>query len=261
LDSVSIAGLVAVSADDRRLLRRVAYASVVFVVLLAGGACAFMVVGGESFGEAAYRALGAFTTADVVDSPESDREKIIAAVLTLTGGLFYLGLVATVVKEIVERNLLGESLREARRRRRIASLNGHYVVCGFGRVGRAVTRALRERNVDVVVVEARAENRADAEALGAHVVLGDADVQETLERAHVGGAAGLVACVGSDAENIYIALAARRCHKTIRVVARASSEDAEKNLRSAKALVDEVISPDLSLGRQLADAVIAGTHS
>lgn len=250
------------ASESRRTLRRAAVAAATFVVLLFLGTAAFIELGGEGLEEAFYRSLGTFTGAGYVSGPDSSSERAVSAVLTVVGGLFYLALVAGVVDTLLRR-VLADLYRERRMRREIGALDGHYVVCGYGRVGRAVVQALLPEH-DVVVVEKEDESWSDIERHPEYLrslflVRGDGDEDGTLSDARLSCAAGLVACVGSDAENMYIALAARRCNDQIRVVVRASDEEAEKNLNAAKGLLTRAITPYTSAGDQLARAVVGDT--
>jgi voltage-gated potassium channel len=241
--------------ERRRVFQSAGLAALLFIALLSGGTACFAFVSGEGAEQAFYRSLAAFTTADLVDKPHTSGERAIAAALTVAGGLFYLALLGSIVQAIVVRNALADTIRERRARRRVSELTGHYVVCGYGQVGRAVTAALLERGETVVVVERSIENGADAERAGALLIRGDADDSDVLTRAGVEKAKGLIACVGTDAENVYIALAARRCSDSVFIAARASDEEAAKNLR-ASGVVHHVSTPYTSAGRALAAAVV-----
>jgi voltage-gated potassium channel len=237
------------------VLRRAALALAIFAFLLSAGFVAFLLAGGESAEEAFYRAFGAFTTANVIDSPNSAGERAIAAVLTVAGGLFYLALVGGVVQTLFREALI-DVLRERRMKDEIRGLRKHYVVCGYGRVGKAVVSALLDEGRQVVVVEQKEQNWPLIEGHPSfrdnlYLVRGDADDPNLLADCGLSAAAALITCTGSDAENLYIALAARRCCPDIPIVARASDEDAEKNLRAATTILDSAITPYTSAGRDL----------
>jgi voltage-gated potassium channel len=186
-------------ADDRnRILRRAAVVFAVFAALLIAGTAAFVAVGDEPFDEAFYRALASFTTANIVPEPDTGAERALAAALTIIGGLFYLALIAGVVQAIVVRNALTEIAAEWKAGRRIKNMSGHYIVCGYGRVGQALTKLLREREKDVVVVDLKEAARTEIERTGATLVVGDADRQDTLTTAGVVSAEARVACTHSD---------------------------------------------------------------
>jgi voltage-gated potassium channel len=135
-------------------------------------------------------------------------------------------------------------------------MSGHVIICGFGRTGRALTKILRLKGKEVVVVDLNAERRRDIEELGATFICGDADGREVLKLAGAPTAEALVACVGTDAENVYIALAAKQCRGDLRVLARASDDDAERIMKEATEMIDKVITPHESMGELIADELL-----
>jgi voltage-gated potassium channel len=132
----------------------------------------------------------------------------------------------------------------------IDSFTDHYIVCGFGRVGRQVTRDLRAAGVRFVVIDPNPENRAAARSAEVALIEREAADDEVLCEAGIERARGLIACVDSDAENIFIALTARELRSDILIIARASAEDSEKKLLRAGA--DRVISPYKTSGSEMA---------
>ncbi len=154
------------------------------------------------------------------------------------GTLFYA--LATVAEFFVSGQLSGV-LEERRIEKMINSFTDHYIVCGFGRVGRQVTRDLRAAGAKCVVIDPNPANREAAIAAGAPLIESQASDDEVLKQAGIERALGVIACVDSDAENIFIALTARELRSDIFIVARASAEDSEKKLLRAGA--DRVISP------------------
>src|SRR4029450_5421812 len=109
-----------------------------------------------------------------------------------------------------------------RRERMIQTLNGHYIVCGAGRVGRSVIRELRRSGASVLLVDGDANRAQWGIQDGIPTLVGDATKDETLERARVRYAKGLVAAISSDAENVYVALSARVLNPNMLLAARAS---------------------------------------
>ena len=164
------------------------------------------------------------------------------------GTLFY-GL-ATVAEFFVSGQLSG-LLEERRTQKMLESYNDHYIICGFGRVGRQVARDLRLAGAQYVVIDPNPDHREAARALGVPLLEQQA-VRRRGARGRPGssGRAGVIACVDSDAENIFIALTARELRSDILIVARASAEDSEKKLVRAGA--DRVISPYKSSGAEMA---------
>ena len=132
----------------------------------------------------------------------------------------------------------------------IDATSDHFIICGFGRVGQQVARDLRAAGARYVVIDPDPENLEKASGIGVRVIEGQASDDESLRRAGVERARAVVACVDSDAENIFITLTVRELNPKAAVVARASREDSEAKLRRAGA--DRVISPYKSSGSEMA---------
>ena len=175
---------------------------------------------------------------------------MVKVVLTLLGvGTLFYALVT--VTELFVAGHLGELLVERRRQRMIDALSDHYIVCGFGRVGRQVARDLRAAGARYVVIDTDPENVEDAQSVvGVRAIEARASDDDALRAAGVERARAVVACVDSDAENIFIALTARELAAEITIVARASDEDSESKLKRAG--VDRVISPYNAPGTEMA---------
>lgn len=149
---------------------------------------------------------------------------------------------------------LGTFFGRRRLERQISKLEGHYIICGAGRVGRSAAREFRARPVPFVIIE-RDENRVRwAAAEEMLVLIGDATRDEILRAARIEKAKGLIAAVATDAENLYIVLTARGLHPTLPIIARASEEDAADKLRKAGAT--EVVSPYHVIGRRIAMSLL-----
>lgn len=172
---------------------------------------------------------------------------IVMAVLT--GGF----LVATFTQAMLEFEL-GRILGRRRMEREIAKLNGHYIICGAGRVGRTVAKEFRAREIPLIIIErdaARAQWAADE---GIPTLIGSASQEEILEKARIRQAEGLVAAVTSDAENIYIVLTARGIVPNLKIIARASEEEAMPKLMRAGA--SQVVSPYKFVGHRIAQLLL-----
>ena len=143
-------------------------------------------------------------------------------------------------------------------RRRMEKLNGHFIVCGFGRVGRAVAATLQEQSAGLIVVDRNAEALTAAEELGMLWVHGDSAEDENLLAAHVRDARGLVAATGDDGQNVYVVLTARGLNPDLYIVARASRPDAAEKLRRAGA--DEVVLPHVIGGKEMALSAMAASQ-
>jgi voltage-gated potassium channel len=136
----------------------------------------------------------------------------------------------------------------------IENLRDHFIICGYGRVGRRVAEEFRAANVAYVVLDYSDEAIAAAKEHGDLLIEGNATEDEDLQRAGLERARGLVVAADSDADNLYIVLSARSVRPDLQIVARASDEDAERKLRLAGA--DRVVMPYTAAGRTMANLVL-----
>jgi voltage-gated potassium channel len=176
----------------------------------------------------------------------------VGIILTGVGLVFLLlGAFGQALLEFEFNNLIGRR----RMQREIGRLKGHYIICGAGRVGRAVARQLESEPAPFVILES---NEVKAERVRAEtnwlIVHADATLEAQLVAARIGEAAGLVAATTTDATNTYIVLTARSLNPGLKIIARASEEDAEKHLRTAGA--DQVVSPYSFAGFRIAQAFL-----
>jgi voltage-gated potassium channel len=218
-------------------------------VLLAVGTVGYVITEGTSVGFGFVWALDTVATVGSIPGPDSTAGQVVKALLIVfgVGTLFYA--LVTVTEFFVAGHLAG-LLEERRTLRKIDSYRDHIIICGFGRVGRQAARDLRAAGCDFVVLDNNPdETREHAEAMGAPFVEGSPSDDEVLRSAGVMRAAGIMACVDSDAENIFITLTARELRSDLTIVARASVEDSESKLRRAGA--DRIVSPYKTSGSQM----------
>ena len=138
--------------------------------------------------------------------------------------------------------------------RKLRELKDHYLVCGYGRVGRSVVERFAGSGAPYVVIEQSPERSQVAEADGCLVVTGDASDDEVLRRAGIERARGLVSTLGSDADNVFVTLTARGLNPGLLIVARANAEETTAKLRRAGA--DHVVSPYTIGGRKMATLLL-----
>lgn len=141
-----------------------------------------------------------------------------------------------------------------RMEREIGRLEGHFIICGMGRVGRSVARELARKPVPFVMVENAEAKRQRYASENWLVVAGDATVEQTLRQAQIERASGLIAATTTDATNLYIVLTARGLNPHLKIIARASEDSAEKHLLTAGA--DSVVSPYSFAGQRIAQSLL-----
>src|SRR5437764_2610222 len=233
--------------------RRLGILLSVLVAIVVASTVGYSLIEGTSVGYALTWALDTITTVGAIPEPQDTGARVLKAGLELFGiGTLFYGLV-TVAEFFVSGQLSG-LLEERRIQRMIDSYSDHFIVCGFGRVGRQVSRDLRAADIKHVVIDPNPENREAARELGISYMESEAADDEVLRAAGIDRARGVIACVDSDAENIFIALTARELRSDIRIVARASVEESERKLLRAGA--DRVISPYKTSGSEMARTAI-----
>jgi voltage-gated potassium channel len=233
----------------QHFMRRLGVLLTALALLIVAGSVGYAETEGTSLAYGLVRTLDTITTLGSVPAPHDSGGRAVQVGLELLGiGTLFYGL-ATVAEFFVSGQLSG-LLDERRTQKMIDSYSEHYIICGFGRVGRQVARDLKADGARHVVIDHNPENREAAEAAGVLYIESEAADDEVLERAGIARAKGVIACVDSDAENIFIALTARELRSDIMIIARASAEDSEKKLLRAGA--DRVISPYKTSGAEMA---------
>ncbi len=230
-------------------MRRLGILLGALLLLIVAGTAGFAAIEHVSVAYGFEWTIDTITTVGAIPDPHDAGGRALKVAIELFGivTLFY-GL-ATVAEFFVSGQFSGV-LAERRMEKMIDSYSDHYIVCGYGRVGRQVTRDLRAAGTRFVVIDPNPAHREHARAAGVALIADGAADDEVLTQAGIERARGVIACVDSDAENIFIALTARELRADILIIARASAEESEKKLLRAGA--DRVISPYKTSGSEMA---------
>jgi voltage-gated potassium channel len=230
--------------------RRMSLLGAVILGLVVVGTLGFALTEDETVWEAFNRSLDVIATTGSIPAPTDTGGQIVKVVLTLLGvGTLFYALVT--VAEFFVAGHVGELLADRRNARMLAGMTDHHIVCGYGRVGRQVARDLRAAGARYVVIDPDPANIESAQGqVGVRAILGEPSDDVSLHNAGIERAKAIIACVDSDAENIFITLTARELRNDIVIVARASVDGSEAKLRRAGA--DRVISPYKSSGTEMA---------
>jgi voltage-gated potassium channel len=233
--------------------RRVAYAVLALVFVVIGGAIAFHHSLHETWMQSIYRTVVTISLAGLDTTPRNNDARIVSIVLVLAGITIF-AYIATILVEGISRGVFTGAIAERRRRRTIERLDDHYIICGYGRVGRRIAAEFREEGVPFVVLDFSESALAAAREANELYVDGTGTEDEDLAAAGLATARGLVASSDSDADNLYITLSARNARPDLLIVARASDEDAAKKLRLAGA--NRVVQPYSTAGKEMAKLVL-----
>ncbi|HEU5215542.1 MAG TPA: potassium channel protein [Gaiellaceae bacterium] len=220
---------------------------------LLAGTIAFHETLDESWFQSFYRSVVTVTLTGLDSVPRGDGSRIVSLLLVAAGLaiIFYAG---AVIVEAIAGGVVTGALAERRRERTIEHLHDHFIICGYGRVGRRVADEFRATGVQYLVLDFHEDAVAAAREDGALMLEGDATRDENLRRAGLDRARGLVAASDSDADNLYVVLSARAERPDLTIVARASGEDAERKLALAGA--DRVVLPYTTAGHVMANLVL-----
>ena len=196
----------------------------------AGGTAGYHYIEGWSWFDGFYMVVTTLTTIGYQEvHPLSHAGRIFNVTLIILGvGMLFLG-IGTATQALLEFEL-GQFFGRRRMEREIERLKEHYILCGAGRVGRSTARELAHESIPFVIVENDAEKLAKYSDAGWLTLVGDATQERILRDAHIERARGLVAATTTDATNMYIVLTARSLNPKLRIIARASEEQAEKHL-------------------------------
>jgi voltage-gated potassium channel len=237
--------------------RQLRIAAIMLVTVIVAGTAGYVALEGWSWFDAFYMTVTTITTIGGGEPRPLDvpgKWWTIAVVVVGFGVLTYtvLALIAFAIE-----GQLSQVFERQRMRRRVARMENHLILCGFGRVGRAIAREFSDEGIPFVVVDSDDASLVQAAAEGATVVHGNAADVETLKAAGVERARGLVTAVDNDADNLYVTLSARVLKPDLFIVARANAPDSEPKLRLAGA--NRVVSPYTIGGRRLASLAMRPT--
>jgi voltage-gated potassium channel len=230
--------------------RRLGGAGIALALVVVIGTVGYMILG-FSLLDAIYQTVTTVSTVGFREvEPFTPAGQIFTIVLILVGVGAALYAFSVIVETIIE-GRLNELLGRRRMEQSIASMKGHVIICGWGRVGRSIATEVEAAGRDLVVVEL---DETRVEGMPHPVVLGDATADSVLRSAGIERAAALVAAVDGDAANSFIALSARAMKADLFIVARARSQDSVEKLRRAGA--DRVVNPQSIGGSRMAAFVL-----
>ncbi|MFA5316768.1 MAG: NAD-binding protein [Dehalococcoidales bacterium] len=209
--------------------------------VIAIGTAGYMIIEHWSFLDALYMTITTITTVgyrEVRTLDTAGRIFTLFLIVVGVGGAFYT--LTNIMVYIVEAQF-GSYWRRRRMETKIDKMKGHFVICGYGRVGQVIAYTFQQEGAPFVIIEQNAEAITQAEQAGYLALKGDATSDDVLKAAGLEHARGLVSAVGDDAINTYIVLSARQLRPDLFIEARASGRTSETKLKKAGA--DRTISP------------------
>ncbi|MBD0371618.1 MAG: potassium channel protein [Pyrinomonadaceae bacterium] len=227
---------------------------IAIAVMLALGTVGFHLIEGWPWVDSLYTATQTVTTVGYGDiAPQTFAGRLFATVFMMAGVGTVLYALTSIVQTVVQSEMVA-AFGQRRRSREIRRVHNHFIICGAGRVGSRIIREMQRAKCRFVVIEREQPKVAGLIAEGAHVIVSDATLEETLKEAGVERARALAACLPNDADNVYVVLLARDLNEDLHIVARAVEEQAEPKLVRAGA--NRVVSPTIIGSRRMAEALI-----
>jgi voltage-gated potassium channel len=219
-----------------------------------GGTLGFILIEHYPVFDAFYMTLITISTVGYGEvHPLSYAGRIFNSFLIFFGVTVMLLAVGGMTQAIIELEL-NQYFGKRRTKKMIDHLKDHYIVCGFGRVGRGAASELQRAGAKFLVVDRGEEKVEWAMKLGMLAVLADATDDVTLREAGVLRAKGLIATLQSDADNLFVILSAKALKPSLLVSARIASEQSEKKMRLAGA--DYVFAPYDMTGNRMAQVML-----
>jgi voltage-gated potassium channel len=237
-----------------RLERRLLYIALAIAATLVIGTVGFIVIERFPPFDAFYMTLITMTTVGYSEiHPLTHAGRVFNSFLIFFGVTILFISVGAMAQTIVEMEL-GDVIGKRRNKRMIDNLKDHYIICGYGRVGRGAAVELQRAGVPFVVVDIRPERVEMAMHSGILAVAADSTRDETLRRVGIEHARGLVTALATDADNLFVLLSAKDLNPRIYVATRAAEEGVEEKMRRAGA--DAVFTPYSMTGHRLAQSLL-----
>jgi len=235
-------------------LKKVRLSLFILVALISGGTLGYALIEDWSFFEALYMTTITLAT---VGYSEVHSLSYQGRIFTIFLIFFGVGTIAYTIGSTIQFMVEGQLYQFLGRKKvynKIRRLKDHYIVCGYGRIGRSICRDFAAKPIPFVVVESNPARITQLSEDGYLYIEGDATKDEVLEEAGIRDAKGLITVVTNDASNVFIVLTARGMNSMLYILARASEDSAEVKLKRAGA--NKVISPYTIGAHRMAQAIL-----
>lgn len=243
-----------INADWKRFKRRIAQIAVAIATVISIGCTGYVLIAGASLFDALYMALTTITTIGYGEMIPLGRAGRVFNIFYIVIGVgTVLVALGVLTQAMIELELSGY-FPNRRRRRMIDNLKSHFIVCGYGRVGRSASEELKKSGVPILVVDRSEERVERALQAGLLAVAADSTRDEVLRDVGIDRARGLIAALSTDADNTYLILTAKALNPLLPVATRVSEEESERKLRRAGA--DVVFAPYTITGQRLSQSLL-----
>ena len=235
------------------VMSRIARVFLLFVTVIVIGASGYKILGGEewSFLDSIYMAVITLSTVGFDEVRELTPNAKIWTIILISFGI---GIVFYAFSQATELILNINLLRRNKMEKRASKLKNHFIVCGYGRMGKVICEELNSQKLDFLIVENNNEKITIISELGYVFIEGDATADETLEKSHIDQAQGLVAVLSNDSDNLFVTMTARTLNQDLFITSRCSLDQNVSKMKRAGA--NKVINPYVAGGHKMAELLI-----
>jgi voltage-gated potassium channel len=234
-------------------IRKKLFLSIWLLIFInAFGVAGYMIIEGWNFMDSLFMTVITITTvgySEVHDLTPGGEIFTIVLLIVGVGIIFYL--LGTEAKLLLE-GQLEDLIGRKRLERKIRELKDHYIICGFGRMGKTIAKEFSSKDIDILIIEK--ESVPEIERGEFLILQGDANNEDVLKSAGIENAKGLISVLPTDAENLFLVLSARDLNPDLFIVTRAGEESSERKILRAGA--DRVVSPYYTGGIRIANSIL-----
>ncbi len=238
------------SRGSIKIMRGVMMLAMVLLI----GTIGYMVIKEWQLLDALYMTVITITTVGYGEIRQVSEPGRIFTIFIIFAGMgilgYTFGMVAQAMVEFQVRSILGRRKLGLK----IKSLKDHYIMCGYGRIGRIIAQELNSNKIPVIVIDQNPDSKEALENQDIPYIIDDATSEDVLIEAGIERAKGLIAVVESDADNLFITMTARGLNSDLYILARADEEQTQKKLLRGGA--DRVVLPYLIGGHKMAQTIV-----
>jgi len=236
----------------KELRKKLLLAFLLIFLVISFGTLGYMSIEGWSLLDSLYMTIITLASVGYKEVHDLSFNGKMFTIVLIIGGVGTVAYALTAGAKIILEGELLDVFGRRRLEKKIKELKDHYIICGYGRMGKIICRELQEKHMNFVVIEKEPALSPEKEDM--LIVKGDATRDEVLKEVHIEEAKGLISVLPTDAENLFVVLSARGLNPHLQIVARAGEEGSEQKLMRAGA--DKVVSPYHIGGLRIAHTVL-----
>ena len=219
--------------------RQLTISILITIAIILFGSWGFMAIEGWDFLDSLFMTVITLTTVGFGEVHQLSPVGRLYTIFLVFAGVGFLGYAGGILMRYMIEGRIRIILGRRRLDKKITRLKNHYIVCGYGRIGRVLCMNLRQKPIDIVVIEKNPDLVQVMEEDGILYMCGDTADEAILLSAGIERAKGLIAVLGTDVENVYLVLTARQLNPKLFIMARAIYKESKSKLLAAGATAVE----------------------